>query len=101
MLIGLVLQAVAPVITTSQPSLGPLPLKMYKYKGQDLPKFDGNIRKYPQWRKEMKELVLVGQPEVAGLKMMNNLTPIKIDLRLTETVIEAWGVLDAKYGNVF
>ena len=42
----------------------------------------------------------MGQPEVAGLKMMNNLTPIKIYLRLAETVIEAWGVLDAKYGNV-
>ena len=69
------------------------------YAKEAYPKFEGEIRKYPAWKKEMKELVLPGLSVVKQIRILDKQTPEAVDLTNCTTVEEAWVELDAKYGN--
>ena len=69
------------------------------YAKEAFPKFEGEIRKYPAWKKEMKELVLPGLSAVKQIRILDKQTPEAVDLTNCTTVEEAWVELDAKYGN--
>ena len=73
---------------------------MYQaYAKETFPMFEGEMRKYPAWRKEMRELVLPGMEVVRQIRVMDKQTPAEVDLQTCTTVEEAWTELDTKYGN--
>ena len=69
------------------------------YAKEAFPKFEGEIRKYPAWKKEMKELVLPGLAVFKQIRLLDKQTPEAVDLTNCTTVEEAWVELDTKYGN--
>ena len=69
------------------------------YAKETFPKFEGEIRKYPAWKKEMKELVLPGLEVVRQIRLLDKQSPEAVDLTNCTTVEEAWVELDTKYGN--
>ena len=69
------------------------------YAKENFPKFEGEMRKYPAWRKEMRELVLPGMEVVRQIRVLDKQSPAEVDLQTCTTVEEAWTELDTKYGN--
>ena len=69
------------------------------YAKETFPKFEGEIRRYPAWKKEMKELVLPGMEVVRQIRLLDKQSPEAVDLTNCTTVEEAWVELDTKYGN--
>ena len=69
------------------------------YAKESIPTFKGQLRQYPAWRKEMKELVLPDLQEVHQIRILDKHTPQAVDLQNCESIDEAWKELDSKYGN--
>merc|ERR1719447_1700250 len=57
------------------------------------------MHKYPAWRKEMRELVLLGRKVVQQIRILDKQSSCEVDLQTCITVEEAWTDLDTKYGN--
>ena len=75
-------------------------LPTYKdYERDKIPSFSGEIRDYPEFKREWLELVQPGRPEQWVLVNLNKNTPKEADLRNCRTVEECWLELDAKYVN--
>ena len=70
------------------------------YAKESIPDFNGQLRQYPSWRKEMKELVLPSLPSLQHqIRLLDKHTPTAVDLQNCESLEEAWRDLDTKYGN--
>ena len=69
------------------------------YAKESIPTFEGQLRQYPAWRKEMKELVLPELQEVHQIRILDKHSPEIVDLQNCVTTIEAWRELDSKFGN--
>ena len=69
------------------------------YAKESFPKFEGELRKYPAWKKEMQELVLPGMEVVRQIRLLDKQSPAEVDLQTCTTVAEAWRELDTRFGN--
>ena len=69
------------------------------YQKEAIPRFTGEVRKFPEWRREMVEEVLVGLPDSRAVRILNKYTPKLIDLQNCTTLTEALTELDHQYGN--
>ena len=71
----------------------------YGYPREQYPEFDGDVIKYPSWKKEMEEEVLVGKGDAFGLRLLCKLTPHKNIGKQFQTKDEAFKFLDELYAN--
>ena len=61
----------------------------YAYAKEQLPSFNGEIHRYPAWKKEWKECILLNRGDAYGLRAMNRYTPESIDIQNCLDVEEA------------
>ena len=69
------------------------------YAKESIPTFKGQLRQYPSWRKEMKELVLPHLQPVHQIRILDKHSPASVDLQNCDTIKDAWQELDSKFGN--
>ena len=69
------------------------------YAKESMPTFEGKLRQYPGWRKEMRELVLPNLKPTHQIRILDKHSPDTVDLQNCTTVQEAWKELDSKFGN--
>ena len=102
-LIAALLASVTPTVRAPAGGTGGVrPSQDHYFKRWDLPKFDGQRRNYPSFKKEWKDSVTGKYDpnhEVRQLKV-NVPNEVEPDLKNVHEMKEIWEVLDKKYGSV-
>ena len=70
-----------------------------KYREEEIPKFEGDVAKYPEFKREWQEAVQMGRPSAWIISNLDKRTPSDVSLLNCETVAQCWEELDAVYAN--
>ena len=70
-----------------------------KYREDEIPKFDGDVTKYPEFKREWQEAIQKGRPCAWIISNLDKRTPSDVSLLNCLTVAECWEELDAVYAN--
>ena len=71
----------------------------YKYRPPEIPKFTGDIAKFPRFYEEWHESIMPEEEDSWILRVLDEKTPACDDLSIYTTSKEAWTYLSNKYAN--